>query len=285
MDVSRDEATAFLSTLECTAPDAPTACAGWTAHHIVAHLAAGAAEMADLTEEAMCGRAPRPTRDFARREAPFVAMADDELRDRLVTEAIRLGVAIDSLASTRLGPGPGPGSTVAFSGRRLGASELTMHGRSEAALHRWDMAGDDDISQELLAQPELTAHAVDVLNTMIDGSPESVTARTTSAAITELRANFAAPGQPDVVLVVDGAGARLELDEPRSTACARADAATRLLALWGRRSPSRTIAWNDHGAARSLATFLWGVGALREGGAAATLSPTTLSPTTLSEIR
>jgi hypothetical protein len=251
-----DEATAFLSTLESSAPDSPTACAGWTAHDIVAHLAAGAAEMADLTEETVCGRAPRPTRDFARREAPFTAMADDELRDRLVIEAIRLGVAIDSLASRE----PGPGSTVVFSGRRLGASALTMHGRSEAALHRWDMAGDDDISQELLAQPELTAHAVDVLNTMIDGSPEAVTARTTSAAITELRANFAAPGHLDVLLVVDGAGARLELDEPRSTACAQADAATRLLALWGRRSPSRTIAWNDHGAARSLAAFLWGVG-------------------------
>jgi hypothetical protein len=218
--------------------------------------------MADLTEGVVRGRAPRPTTDFARREAPFVAMADDELRGRLVTEAIRLSVAIDGLASTGpgSGAGAGAGATVAFSGRRLGASELTMHGRSEAALHRWDMAGDDDISEALLAQPELTAHAVDVLNTMIDGSPESVTARTTSAAITELRANFAAPGHLDVVLVVDGAGARLELDEPRSTACAQADPATRLLALWGRRSPRRTIAWNDDSAARSLATFLWGVG-------------------------
>src|SRR5262249_2219726 len=45
-----DEATAFLDALDRTPPDAPTACADWTAHELVAHLAAGAAEMADLTE-------------------------------------------------------------------------------------------------------------------------------------------------------------------------------------------------------------------------------------------
>jgi Mycothiol maleylpyruvate isomerase N-terminal domain len=271
-----DEATAFLSTLQATAPDAPTACAGWTAHDLVAHLTAGAAEMADLTERAATGQAPRATRDFATREAPFVAMADAELRHRLVLEAIRLGVAIDALAPD------GPASTVAFSGRRLSAAELTMHGRSEAALHRWDMAGDDDISEELLAQPELTAHAVAVLNTMVDGSPEAVTARTTSTAITELRANFAAPGQLDVVLVIDTAGARLELDEPRTPFCATADPATRLLALWGRRSAPRRITWNEDGSTHPLATFLWGVGQPRP---VSLTAPLTVSLTALSEIR
>ncbi|MGD0381040.1 MAG: maleylpyruvate isomerase N-terminal domain-containing protein [Acidimicrobiales bacterium] len=251
-----DEATAFLETLDRTAPTSPTACAGWTAHELVAHLTAGAAEMAELTEAVTAGRAERATRDFAEREAPWVAMADDDLRARLVTEAIRLGVAIEALAAT------GPDPTVPFAGRRLSVAELTMHGRSEAALHRWDMAGDDDISVELLAQPELTVHAVGVLNTMLDASPEAVTTRTTAAALTELRANFAAPGHMDVVLVVDGAGARLELDEPRARPCATTDAATRLLALWGRRSPTKRIRWNeDHAAAEPLAAFLWGVGA------------------------
>ena len=103
-----DEATAFLSTLETTAPDAPTACAGWRAHDLVAHLTAGAAEMAELTEAVATGRDVRATRDFATREAPFVAMADDELRARLVAEAIRLGVAVDALGAT-------PGLTVPFS--------------------------------------------------------------------------------------------------------------------------------------------------------------------------
>ena len=133
-----------------------------------------------------------------------------------------------------------------------------MHGRSEAALHRWDLAGDDETSEELLRQPELTVHAVGVLNTMLEASQESVTVRTTAAAITELRANFAAPGHMDVVLVVDGAGARLELDEPWARCSASAEPATRLLALWGRRSSARPIAWNtEDAAAGPLAAFLW----------------------------
>lgn len=79
-----------------------------------------------------------------------------------------------------------------------------------------------------------------------------------AAAITDVRANFAAPGQLDVVLVVDGAGARLELDEPRARCCAAADPATRLLALWGRRSPTRPITWSaQESAADALAAFLW----------------------------
>jgi hypothetical protein len=95
---------------------------------------------------------------------------------------------------------------------------------------------------------------------MLDASPESVTARTTAAAITGLRAHFAAPGHMDVILVVEGGRACLELDQPRGTPCARADPATRLLALWGRRSSVGPIQWNNAaGSARSLARFLWGV--------------------------
>ena len=57
-DGDMDEATALILTLEQTPTDAPTACSGWTAHELVAHLAAGAAEMADLTEDAVTFAAP-----------------------------------------------------------------------------------------------------------------------------------------------------------------------------------------------------------------------------------
>ncbi len=246
---------AFLSTLEVTAPTAPTACAGWTTHDLVAHLTAGAAEMADLTEAVIAGEEERATKVFAEREAPFVAMADDDLRTRLVLEAIRLSSAVEALSAA------GPAATVAFAGRRVGASALAMHGRSEAAIHRWDLAGDDDVSAELLGQPELTAHAVDVLNTMLDASPEAVQARVVAAGLTDLRAAFAAPGHPDVVLVVHHGRARLELDEPRPRWAARADAATRLLALWGRSSPLRRVDWCDSPVTSPFAAFLWGAGA------------------------
>ncbi|MGZ6964690.1 MAG: maleylpyruvate isomerase N-terminal domain-containing protein [Acidimicrobiia bacterium] len=233
-----DEASELLTTLEVTAPTAPTACAGWTAHELVAHLAAGAAEMAALTEDSIAGREPRPTRGLRDREAPFVALPDDELRDRLVTEALRLGAAVASLRAA------GPAASVPFSGRSLSAADLDLHGRSEAALHRWDLAGDDAISIELLSQPVLTAHATSVLSSMLDGSPESVASRVDGSGIGAARITFGSPGEPDVVLVRDEDGPRLEMAEPCSEPTATSDPATRLLALWGRRTTIGAIRWN-----------------------------------------
>jgi uncharacterized protein (TIGR03083 family) len=250
--VDMDEATALLMTLEATAPDGPTACAGWTAHDLVAHLAAGAAEMADLTEATLAGAPPRATKAFGDREAPYAALPDDELRSCLFTEALRLNAAVEALAAA------GPGSAVAFSGRQLTAADLAMHGRSEAALHRWDLTGDDDISRELLAQPELTVHAASVLNEMVDGSAESVGARAAAADLHEVRLAFASPGQPDVVLVADASGCRFELDDPTASPVAIADPATRLLALWGRRTQLGPVTWSDDAAARAqLTAALW----------------------------
>jgi uncharacterized protein (TIGR03083 family) len=249
---SMDEATALLATLEVTAPDAPTACAGWKAHELVAHLAAGAAEMADLTESVLAGRGDRATRGFTEREAPFIALADDELRDRLVTEALRLNAAVEALARTD------PVLSVPFSERRMTASDLVMHGRSEAAIHRWDLVGDDAVGRDLLCQPELTVHAVSVLGTMLQGASESVTARVQAAGLAKLDARFGAPGQPDVVLIVDDDGARLEVDDACTGPTAMADADARLLALWGRRTPTRPVTWvGDDRRRGGLEAFLW----------------------------
>jgi uncharacterized protein (TIGR03083 family) len=245
-----DEATALLVTLGSTAPDALTACAGWTTHDLVAHLAAGAAEMATHAERTLAGKPDLPTRGFAEREAPFVALADDELRARLLSEALRLNSAVEALAES--------GLSFTFSGRRLSAVEMQMHGRSEAVLHRWDIVGDDDTGQELLSQPEMTEHAVTVLNSMLSGSSESPAARANAAGIeVSARLVFGAPGQPDVVLLTEG-GVRFELADPSPSPTVTADAATRLLALWGRRSSDRTMTWHaDEPVARQFGTLLW----------------------------
>ena len=266
-----DGATAFLTALAGTAAHAPTACTSWTAHDLVAHLAAGAAEMASLTEAAVAGLPARATAGFAAREAPFTAMDDERLRARLVTEALRLDAAVGALEER--------GGHVSFSGRLLSPADLRMHGRSEAALHRWDLAGDDDVGDALLAGPELTAHAVKTLNAMLGGSPEDVTQRVLTARLGPGRLAFAAPGQPDVVLVVDDGGSRLELAEPSPAPVATADPATRLLALWGRRSPGRHVTWDgDDGEAGALAAFLWApAGAAHVPGGAP--GPTPLSET------
>jgi len=256
MMLGMDEAVALVGTLETTAADAPTACAGWTAHELVAHLAAGAAEMADLVEAAVVDGPERVTKSFADREAPYVVLPDEELRGRLVREAIRLALALEDL--DHLGQGEA-GRTVAFSGRRLTGPDLQMHGRCEAAIHRWDLAGDDEISRELLGAPELTTHAVSVLNAMLEGSRESVSVRVREAGLAPLEASFGARGAADVVLTVDEDGARLRLDEPSRRPTASSDRATRLLALWGRRSSMGTVEWHDDdGRSEQLAAFLWG---------------------------
>jgi hypothetical protein len=51
---------AFLSTLNSLPADAPTACEGWTAHEVAAHLAAGIEEVAELVEDTV--NMPRPAR-------------------------------------------------------------------------------------------------------------------------------------------------------------------------------------------------------------------------------
>jgi hypothetical protein len=210
-------------------------------------MAAGAAEMADLTEGAIRGDPPRATRSFAEREAPYVALDDDALRERLAIEALRLHSAVKCLGTTGM---------VTFAGRSLDARDLARHGRSETVLHRFDLAGDDDDGRDLLAQPDLTEHALVVLNTMLPDAPECVARRARVLGEASQRLAFAAPGQPDVVLCVGSDGARLELAEPATTPVASADAATRLLALWGRRSRS-PIRWgDDEEAAAGLARFL-----------------------------
>jgi hypothetical protein len=204
--------------------------------------------MAEHAERALCGEPEQATRGFAEREAPFVAMEGAELRDRLFTEALRLNAAVDELSER--------GLSVAFSGRRLSAGEIRTHGRSEAALHRWDLCGDDEIGDQLLGQPELTTHAVTVLNSMLADSSESPETRACRADISgPTRFVLGSPGQLDVVVTVDQWGARL-------------------LALWGRRSPNRTIEWNaDDPASGRLARFFWGpTASVGEGRGAASIS-------------
>jgi hypothetical protein len=248
-----DEATAFLTALEATPPEAPTRCAGWTAHDLTAHLAAGAAEMADLVEAALAGEPERPTRAFEDREAPFVAMSDADLRDRLVVEALRLGAATEALAAT------GESSTVGFAGRRLTSSELDLHGRSEAALHRWDLVGDDEIGRSLLAAPELTTHAATVLNDMLPGSAESPTVRAGRAGVGNARAVLRSPGRPDVILVAEQGQARFEISECDDRApTVITDPASRLLMMWGRHPTGAPVTWcEDPAARRELEALLW----------------------------
>jgi hypothetical protein len=97
MDFPR-ESLELMKTLADADPAAQTACSEWTVHDLVAHLAAGAKENADLIEDALAGRPARATRTFTEREAAFVAMPDEHLRQELIHESRRKLAAVQELS-------------------------------------------------------------------------------------------------------------------------------------------------------------------------------------------
>jgi Mycothiol maleylpyruvate isomerase N-terminal domain len=226
------EGKAMIGALQQLPGDAPTACVGWTAHHVAAHLAAGSKEVADLIEAKLEGHPNRPTRGFEEREAPFRAMPHDEVIGRLVAESKRKLSAYDALAST-------PDDTIAFTGTTLDIERLATHSRSEAAIHRWDMTGSDDTSRELLSQPELTAHSVWVLNAMpvLQESTKALGARAAAKGYTNHVIAFRTEDRPDVVLHAAPPMAWMEMNASPGEVdvVVLLSAEHRLLTLWGRR--------------------------------------------------
>jgi Mycothiol maleylpyruvate isomerase N-terminal domain len=165
-----EELEAFLLALYAVAPDAPTACDEWSAHELVAHLAAGSEEMARLIDARLAGGPAvdvGTTRPFDEREAPYRAMADGALRRRFVLEGMHLTDSILRLGAM------GSEVTVTFTGWDMTAAELVRHGKSELSLHRWDLVGNDDVGADLLGRPELLAHGRKVLAQMGLGAATS----------------------------------------------------------------------------------------------------------------
>ena len=222
----RREADAFVAALEETVPDACCACAGWTAHELVAHLVAAAIEVALTLEAYGEGRPVPATRSFEEREAPWRARDAATLRRELPGALGRMSAALDAVL------GADPDAVVPWTGRQMVVATFVTHLRSELALHRWDLVGDDERSMALLAQPELTVHAVSVLGRplLVRGS------RSRDGFADRLRLTLASPGRPDVVAVVDADGARLELGSTSANEpMVICDPAARLLVIWGRR--------------------------------------------------
>lgn len=231
------ESRALMEALNRVDPVSATACSEWTAHELVAHLAAGAKEIADLIEDTLAGRPVRATQSFEQREASFIAMDDQQLRQAMVEHSRRKVAATEALAAQ------GPQATFEFTGRPFTAALLERHSRSEAAIHRWDLVGDDEVSEQLLGQQEFTSHAVEVLNTL-PILAEAPAARVRRAGVSRLRVVLRTRGEPDIVLAATEQGARFETGESGQAtgdAVVTTDAPNRLLTLWGRRSTQRQI--------------------------------------------
>lgn len=224
------ESAALMQTLTTVGGDKPTACSAWRVHEIAAHLAAGAKEHADLIEHRLAGDGERATRGFEERELPVRALDHDAVLDMLVTESRR---KVQAYAELQNSDPPDH----AFTGTRFDKARSEIHSRSEAALHRWDIEGDDDVSRTLLAQPDLLVHAVWVLDNIpvLTESARAIGARARLSEPTEIA--FRAPDEPDVVLTLDPAGSRCALAEQATDPALvlTLHAHHRPLVLWGRR--------------------------------------------------
>jgi uncharacterized protein (TIGR03083 family) len=230
-----DEGEAFVATLLAASPQQLTACRGWTVHEVTAHLAARSEEIADLIESHLGGAGPRPTRSFEEREAPYRAMDDATLRRRFFEQVERSKRARQRLARDA-------DDAVLFTGRAMTAAELATHSRSERAIHRWDIVGRDEIGWEMLAQPELTVHALKILTDMTV-LPETLENRLRVAGRSgDFQVRLRSEPHDDVVVSHSGGSLTVRSEPPGDGQVdARLDPAARVLALWGRREPSAPI--------------------------------------------
>ncbi len=215
------EQEAFLETLENTPPEALTACELWRTHELVAHLTAGAIEISLNLEAALEGLPIPVTRSFEEREAPYREIADQRLRNELLASLERVSRVLHAILVED------PDAVVPWNGRSMVVATFVTHLRSELALHRWDLRGDDEIGFTLLSQPELTAHAVTVLGTVLVDQTVQWTKPAGSLIVGTLDA-------PSVVVSQDFNGRQLVFGDDDSDPTIVADTAARLLLLWGR---------------------------------------------------
>lgn len=249
---SHVEADAFFDTLETTPPHAVSACLGWTAHEVIAHLISGAEGLANQIEAYFDGRQIPAFGTWEERELPLQALADSALRLRLITADARMASGFDALLDRD------PNAVVPDIGFGFPVFELLNHMRQEYAIHRWDLIGDDPVGHNLLSQPDLLSHSVRMLAEPL----LAIGMQRDCSPSTPMSVRVRCSGEPDLVVEVDEGRATLRLDEsdPTDSRVIDTDPAARLLLLWGRRpADSRRVRSGlDPQVLRRLQTILCG---------------------------
>jgi hypothetical protein len=224
------EADAFLATIDQAVPEAVSACDGWTTHEIAAHVTGIAVEVIRHLDPYLQGDPVPKTRSFEEREAPLQAMGHPGLLARLDAEEERMrGLVADVLDRE-------PGAVIPWTGRHMKVAKFIPHLRNEHALHRWDMAGDDETSRRLLGDMELVDHSVGELGRILlvagrDHDPDPGS---------DFRVRLRAEGQPDLrVLVEDGDATLAWANDAADEPAVDIDAGARQLFIWGRRPDHR----------------------------------------------
>ena len=224
------EAEAFLTSVEAAAPDAVSACAGWTTREVAAHVLGNAIEVVRHLEPYLQGDPVPQTRSFEEREAPLRAAGHRTVLNRLAQEDERMRTVVAEVLARE------PDAVIPWTGRQMAVAKFLPHLRNEYALHRWDVAGDDDVGASVLGSPDLVEHSVGELGGIL-----LVAGRRHDPAPTEdLRLVLRAAGQRDLRVDVEGDFARLVwVDGESSGAAVDMDAAARHLFIWGRRPDGR----------------------------------------------
>jgi uncharacterized protein (TIGR03083 family) len=218
------ELAALLSTLDDTDPRALTSCPGWTAHHLAAHIAGNYEEVRRHVDAFNDGCPLERTRSWEEREASLRGLDHGGLLGRIADEASATATAIAAALHTE------PSAALTWTDRTVSVSGFATHMRSEDALHRWDIAGDDAVSVELLSQPELLAHAVTFI-----GRPLLERGLRAGAGTETFTGRIRTPGQDDLVIEAGAGQATVSLAGAAGDAVIEGDGAARLLLLWGRK--------------------------------------------------
>jgi hypothetical protein len=237
------EAEAFLATVDATPPEAVSACEGWTTHEIAAHVTGIAVEVSRHLEPFLQGDPVPQTRGFEEREAPLQALAHADLLTRLEQEEEHMRRLVADVLDKD------PDAVIPWTGRHMAVAKFIPHLRNEHALHRWDIAGDDEISARLLGNHDLVDHSVGELGRILlvagrthDPNPDA-----------EFRVRLRSAGERDLRVVVDAGVAALEwADDDADDPWVDVDAAARHVVIWGRR-PDRRGRLHSHLAQPDLA--------------------------------
>lgn len=223
------EAEAFLEARQHTAPEVVSACEGWTAHELTAHLAAACAEVTCHLQPYLRGEQVPATRSFEEREPPYQALDDAALLARLETEEASMRAHITQVLAAD------PGAVISWTGRQMAVAKFLPHLRNEFAIHRWDIVGDDEMGGRLLAQPELTGHSVGVLGEILLRRGRQHDPAPDEDFHVRLRS-----GDSDLRVVVQAGKAYLQqADEQADEPYVELDPAARNLFIWGRRPGGR----------------------------------------------
>jgi hypothetical protein len=246
-DVRPLEVSEFLDALDSTPPASLTACPARTAHLLGAHVAGNYREITRHVEAYTADAPLMRTRAFDEREPEFRVMNAPDLLRAIDEGERRMRGALGELLAREEDP------VLRWTNRQVHAAGFLKHSRSECAVHRWDLVGDDAVSEKLLSQRELFEHVV----TFIGALPMTARGMASGAGTgAPLRAKVRGHGQPDLLVTVHRGQPRIAAVEPEGDALIEGDPAARLLFLWGRR-PTPFSRLTCHGTGEELSRLQW----------------------------